>query len=147
MRLIERLRGRRGGAMAVIGLVVAIAMGSAGCMAGAAPYRVEITIHFSHFDPNRVTVPAGRQIQFVIHNLDPIDHEWILGDAQTHAVHRTGTEAHHGDRPNEVTIAALADRTTTLQLDQPRTDLTFVCHLPGHEAYGMVGLLVVEASG
>jgi uncharacterized cupredoxin-like copper-binding protein len=31
---------------------------------------------------------------------------------------------------------------TTLTFDQPGTVL-YICHLPGHEAYGMVGTLTI----
>src|SRR6266487_889137 len=75
-------------------------------------------------------------------NADPIDHEWIVGDAALHERHRTGTEAHHDGRPTEVSIDALTTRETTVSFSTPTT-LTFVCHLPGHEAYGMVGTLTV----
>ena len=39
-------------------------------------------------------------------NDDPIDHEWIVGDAAVHERHRTGTEPVHASRPTEVTIPA-----------------------------------------
>jgi uncharacterized cupredoxin-like copper-binding protein len=60
-----------------------------------------------------------------------------------HDRHRTGTEPVHEARPTEVSIGALATESTTVTFEEPGT-LTFVCHLPGHEAYGMTGTLVVE---
>ncbi|HEV8490000.1 MAG TPA: cupredoxin domain-containing protein [Candidatus Limnocylindrales bacterium] len=112
--------------------------------AGAAvdPTTVDIRIHFSRFIPSSVTVPAGRPITFVIRNDDPIDHEWIVGDAALHARHRDGTEPYHATRPTEVSIDALRERTTTVTFETPGT-YTFICHLPGHEAYGMVGTVTV----
>ncbi|HKG57173.1 MAG TPA: plastocyanin/azurin family copper-binding protein, partial [Candidatus Limnocylindrales bacterium] len=86
----------------------------------------------------------GRAVTFVIVNEDPIDHEWIVGDAAVHEGHRTGREPYHASRPTEVSIDAGATKRTTITFDAP-TALTYVCHLPGHEAYGMVGALVVEA--
>ena len=53
--------------------------------------------------------------------------------------HGTGRTA---PRPTEVSIPAGASRTTTITFATPGTYL-FICHLPGHEAYGMVGTLVV----
>ena len=41
-----------------------------------------------------------------------------------------------------ISLDAGATRRTTVTLDEPGT-LTFICHLPGHEAYGMTGTLVV----
>ena len=87
----------------------------------------------------------GQDQRFVIRNLDPIDHEWIVGDAATHERHRTGTEPVHASRPTEISIPAGQSRETTVTFNQPGTYL-YICHLPGHEAYGMVGTLVVTPS-
>ena len=112
---------------------------------GAAPRSAEIEIHHSHYGPDTLTVPAGTPITILLKNTDPIDHEWIVGDAATHERHRTGTEPIHASRPTEVTIPAGQSRETTVRFDQPGTYL-YICHLPGHEAYGMVGTLVVTPS-
>jgi uncharacterized cupredoxin-like copper-binding protein len=111
-----------------------------GC--GASPMRVQITIHYSHYDPPRLTVPHGVPVTFVIVNHDPIDHEWIVGDAALHQRHRTGTEPAHNARPTEITIAALTTRETTITFDKPGV-LQYICYLPKHEDYGMVGWLTV----
>jgi uncharacterized cupredoxin-like copper-binding protein len=111
--------------------------------ASSAPLIVDVRIRYSHYEPSRVTVPAGRPITFVLVNDDPIDHEWILGDAAVHERHRTGNEPYHAWRPTEVSIDAGTTKRTTITFDAPTT-LTYVCHLPGHEAYGMVGTLVVD---
>jgi uncharacterized cupredoxin-like copper-binding protein len=127
------------GLIAAGGLVAAL-VASAG--AATDPTTVEIRIHFSRFIPSTVTVPAGRPITFFISNEDPIDHEWIVGDAGVHDRHRTGTEPVHASRPTEVSIDALSQRTTTVTFDEPGT-YAFICHLPGHEAYGMTGTVTV----
>jgi uncharacterized cupredoxin-like copper-binding protein len=59
-----------------------------------------------------------------------------------HERHRTGSEPLHDTRPSEVTIPAFSTRVTTLTFDEPGEYL-YICHLPGHEAYGMVGTLRV----
>jgi len=128
-----------GAALAALGTVVAaVAFG-----AGDAPLTVEIRIRYSHYVPATLSVPTGRPIQFVIVNDDPIDHEWIVGDARVHEVHRTGAETHHGTRPTEVSIPALSRVTTTVTFVAGGSQL-FVCHLPGHEAFGMVGTLEIR---
>ena len=129
-----------------LGLGLAAALGAA-AVAGAVgreqePLVVPIEIHYSHFAPDTLRVPAGRPITFVITNTDPIDHEWIVGDAALHERHRTGTEPVHNARPTEVSIDPGREIRTTVTFTSPGT-LTYVCHLPGHEAYGMVGTLVV----
>ena len=135
-------------AVAALGLGLAAALGAA-VVAGAvgrierADRRRRSTIHYSHFEPAAISVPAGRPVTFVIHNTDPIDHEWIVGDAALHERHRTGTEPVHDARPTEVSIdAAQGAHGRRSRSRQPGT-LTFICHLPGHEAYGMVGTLTV----
>jgi uncharacterized cupredoxin-like copper-binding protein len=136
-------------AVAALGLGIATALGAA-VLAGAVsrpsgPIVVDVTIHYSTFEPAAISVPAGRPVTFVIHNTDPIDHEWIVGDEALHERHRTGTEPVHDARPTEVSIDALKERRTTVTFAQPG-QLTFICHLPGHEAYGMVGTLTVTGS-
>src|SRR4029077_2110995 len=85
---------------AVAGLLGAVLVALlSGC--GASPMRIQITIHYSHYDPSRLTVPHGVPVTFVIVNTDPIDHEWIVGDAALQQRHRTGTEPVHNARPTE----------------------------------------------
>ena len=127
---------------------IALSVGLAGIAAawthaaGLGPVTETIAIQHSHYDRSQVTVPVGVAVTIVLRNDDPIDHEWIVGDAATHERHRTGTEPVHASRPTEVTIPAGTTRATTITFKTPGTYL-YICHLPGHEAYGMVGTLVV----
>jgi uncharacterized cupredoxin-like copper-binding protein len=129
-----------GSRLAVAALLVVAAV-TAGCAPG--PVTVTITIHHSAFDLTEVTVPRGVPVTFVLVNEDPIDHEWLIGDDEFHDAHRTGTHATHGDVPTEVTIPALETARTTITFDESGT-LAYICHLPQHEAYGMIGTLTVE---
>jgi uncharacterized cupredoxin-like copper-binding protein len=131
-----------------LGLAIAVLTGiAAGTVARSKePIVVAITIHYSHYEPATVTVPVGRPITFVITNTDPIDHEWIVGDAATHERHRTGIEPVHAARPTEITIPALTEKRTTVTFPTSGS-LEFICHLPGHEAYGMVGTVTVTTDG
>lgn len=128
-----------------IGPVAAALFLGAVAVAGCAPFAqtVTITIHYSRFDETELRVPRGVPITFVLVNEDPIDHEWLIGDDAFHAAHRTGTHAAHGGVPTEVTVPALTTVETTITFDEAGT-FAYICHLPGHEAYGMVGHLVVE---
>jgi uncharacterized cupredoxin-like copper-binding protein len=143
-------RARRPGRLALVG-GIALSLGLAGIAAAwvKAPglslepaTTADIGIHFSQFTPTEVVATAGRPITITLSNTDPIDHEWLVGDAAFHERHRTGTEQHHGARPTEVSIPAGATVTTTVVFDQPG-DYLYICHLPGHEQYGMVGVLRV----
>jgi uncharacterized cupredoxin-like copper-binding protein len=113
---------------------------AAGC-AGPAD-RYEIVLRNSRYEPGSMSVPVGKPITVVLRNEDPIDHEWIVGDEALHDRHRDGTEPYHDERPTEVSVPALESRTTIVRFDTTGT-LRFVCHLPGHEAYGMVGTVTV----
>ena len=120
----------------------ALALLATGCGGGAAAAGPTIRIHFSHFEPDAVTVAAGKPVTITLRNDDPIDHEWIVGTAEVHERHRTGTEPVHNSIPTEVTIPALTTLTTTITFDRA-ADLLYICHLPHHEQYGMVGTLHV----
>lgn len=128
---------------AVVGGLLLLAGLAAGATSGTSPRRVEIHIHYSHFNPSELAVPRGAAVTFVLINDDPIDHEWLIGDAAFHERHRHGTEAHHGARPNEMSIPAMSSVETTLTFTKAGT-LQYICHLPGHEAYGMVGTLTID---
>lgn len=128
------------GVLAALTLFVAVAAASE---LGSGQITVDIRIHHSRYEPSVLTVPLGRPIRFVFHNEDPIEHEWIVGDAQVHEAHRTGTEQHHGARPTEVSIPALGTVTTIVTFPASGP-LLYICHLPGHEAYGMAGTLTIR---
>jgi uncharacterized cupredoxin-like copper-binding protein len=133
------MRARAAAAALAVVLVVPI---GAGCRPAPTSVRVEIVIHYSHFTPSEISVPHGVPVRFVLISHDPIEHEWLIGDAAFHERHRTGTEPQHGERPNEVTIPPFATVETTLTFEEPG-ELAFICHVPRHESYGMVGTLRV----
>jgi len=122
-----------------------LALALAGCVPGAEARErtVEITIHHSRFSLPRLSVERGSTVRFVIHNRDPIAHEFIVGDEHVQLVHENGTERHHGARPGEVSIPPGATRDTTFAFSRA-DELLFGCHLPGHYAYGMRGVITVR---
>jgi len=127
------------------GLVaVVVAAGAAAVALAARPgttpqTAITIEIKYSHFNPSAISVPVGVPVTITLVNDDPIDHEWIIGDDAVQQRHRTGTELLHPVRPTEQVIPALSTRVTTITFDHPAT-WKYICHLPGHEAYGMVGV-------
>jgi uncharacterized cupredoxin-like copper-binding protein len=104
--------------------------------------HVTIAIRYSHFTPGLLTVHAGEPVTITLRNDDPIEHEWIVGTPAVQERHRTGTEAVHDQIPTEVTIPSFSTRTTTITFEKAAI-LQYICHMPGHEAYGMVGTLRV----
>ena len=123
----------------VLGL---LAMAGSACGGAEASAEATVAIHFSRFVPEEATVPVGVPLTVTLRNEDPIEHEWIVGTAEVHERHRTGTEPFHDAVPTEVTIPALETRTTTVTFEEAG-EYQYICHLPGHEAYGMTGVLRV----
>jgi uncharacterized cupredoxin-like copper-binding protein len=127
-----------------------IALGLAGALlvgalvgwggAGDVGRTVSVTIHFSHFDVSSIPVSPGETVRFVIHNEDPIDHEFIVGDRYVQRIHENGTEPSHGAKPGEVTVPAGGTVETTYTFPTTPEHIEFACHLPGHYAFGMHGL-------
>ena len=114
----------------------------AGCSPGGGERTVTVDVHHSRFSIEQLSVRPGETVRFVLRNRDPIPHELIVGDQSVQDVHEAGSEAHHGDRPGEVSVAPGATAVTTYRFDRPGR-LLFGCHLPGHWAYGMRGTIEV----
>jgi uncharacterized cupredoxin-like copper-binding protein len=130
----------------LLGLVMVATAAALAFAGGRGPdplTNLEIVIHYSKFTPSEITVPVGVPVTITLRNDDPIDHEWIVGDDAVHAIHRVGTEPLHPDRPTEVVIPAGESRTTVVTFDSTGS-LAFICHLPLHEAYGMVGTVTIR---
>jgi plastocyanin len=144
MRALARL-----GLATVAMAAVSIAGYATGARSATAPVlgpglvTIEVRIHHSRFliDKN-VHVRPGTQVRFVVINDDPINHELVVGDAAVHQRHEQGTEASHPPIPGEVSVGALDNGLTTYRFDTPGT-FEYVCHLPGHAAYGMKGVFTV----
>ena len=135
--------GLLGGIVAALAIAGAAAAWTVARGATSTP-ELSVDIRYSHFEPSELSVPVGVPVTVVLRNLDPIDHEWILGDEGVHERHRTGTEPVHASRPTEITVPAGETRRTTIVLDAAGS-FRYICHLPGHEAYGMVGVLVASS--
>ena len=133
---------RRGVAVAAACATLLLAAGLAAA-ATATPDHVRtvaVTIHYSRFDLASLQVAPGETVRFVVTNTDPIDHEFLVGDAEMQRVHEKGTEALHGARPGEITVPAGTTVETTFTFPVALAPgWEFACHLPGHYAYGMHG--------
>jgi uncharacterized cupredoxin-like copper-binding protein len=114
---------------------------------GEAARTVEVTMHHSRFQPAVVRVAPGSTVRFLLRNTDPIDHEFILGDAATQRRHERGRDRHHhGEVPGERSVPAGQEAATTYTFPAGTAGqvLEFACHLPGHYAYGMRGTVRVS---
>jgi len=110
------------------------------------PPTVTITAHHSRFEPDRVNVKPGSTVRFVVHNADPIDHEFIIGPPETHDIHERGLpHFHDGAVPGEVTVPAGATVETFFTFGPSGSDpVQYGCHLAGHWTYGMHGKALIR---
>ncbi|HYT40076.1 MAG TPA: cupredoxin domain-containing protein, partial [Acidimicrobiia bacterium] len=115
-----------------------------GATAGAPVIR--ITAHHSRFEPDRLTVKANATVRIVVHNSDPIDHEFIIGPPAVHELHERGTPHFHtGVTPGEITVPAGATVETSWTFGPSGSPaVAYGCHLAGHWAYGMHGLATIR---
>jgi uncharacterized cupredoxin-like copper-binding protein len=112
---------------------------------GPGSVTVRIGIEHSAFDTDRIVVRPGSEVRFVVVNDDPIDHELIVGPDDVQELHERGNHAEHPAVPGEVSVGPNTEAETTYRFDEPG-QVVFACHLPGHFAYGMHGVVdVVEA--
>ena len=130
-------------AIPVLGLIGLLALVVTTAWGDGSDGTRTIAIRYSRFSETLIEVKAGEPVTFELRNEDPILHEWIVGTPDVHGRHRTGTEPYHDEVPTEVSIPAYETRLTTVTFDAPG-DYYFICHLPGHEAYGMSGVIQVR---
>ena len=128
---MKRIRVLR--AAAIVGVVLVVALGSAGCQGqsgGAGPNT--IVLEDFHFTPNRIDAKVGVPLTVTLVNRGTERH-----DLNFESIHMPGLGG----------VEAILDpgetRTITLTFDQPGTH-TFICTLPGHAAAGMTGAAFVS---
>jgi len=143
--------GRRTGRVVLVAAVAGAALAGGGARivapgGPAGPPTILITAHHSRFEPDRITVKPGSTVRFVVHNSDPIDHEFIIGPPATHELHERGTpHVHTGIVPGEITVPAGTTVETSWTFGPAGSPaVAYGCHLAGHWAYGMHGLAVIR---
>ena len=107
---------------------------------------VSITAHHSRYDPDRINVKPGSTVRFVVHNADPIDHEFIIGPPETHDIHERGLpHFHNGAVPGEITVPAGSTVETFWTFGPSGSNaVEYGCHLAGHWTYGMHGKAMIR---
>lgn len=112
----------------------------------AGPTTIAVTAHHSRFEPDRITVKPNETVRFVVHNADPIDHEFIIGPPAVHELHERGTpHFHSGVTPGEITVPAGATVETSWTFGPSgSSNVLYGCHLAGHWDYGMHGLATIR---
>ena len=128
---MERARVLR--TAAIVGVVLAVAVGSAGCggQSGGAGANT-IVLEDYRFTPNRIDARVGVPLTVTLVNRGTERH-----DLNFESIHMPGLGG----------VEAILDpgetRTIVLRFDQPGTH-TFICTLPGHAVAGMTGAAYVS---
>jgi uncharacterized cupredoxin-like copper-binding protein len=117
---------------------LANAKGDDDAVLGPGLVTVEVPIEHSIFLADDLRVYEGTMVRFVVVNRDPINHELVIGDEAVHRRHENGTERAHPPVPGEVSVGPNETGLTTYTFDEPGT-VEFMCHLPRHVEFGMVG--------
>jgi uncharacterized cupredoxin-like copper-binding protein len=133
-------------ALLTSGLVASAGEGDSPRVLGPGPVTVTLSVEHTRFDTDQIAVRPGTEVRFVVVNEDPINHELIVGPAEVHEIHEAGTHGSHPPVPGEVSVGPNAEAETTFRFDEPG-EVVFACHLPGHFAYGMKGLVEVVDGG
>lgn len=126
--------------LGVVALAIAAIAGATVLVHGgraAEPRTIEVVMRYSRFEPATIEVEPGETVRFVVRNGDPIDHEFILGDARVQRIHERGTEANHPPKPGEMSVAPHETAVTVYTFSSEPGSLVIGCHLPGHFDYGM----------
>ena len=145
-----RDRRRRPGRLALVG-GDRLSLGLAGIAAawarppGLDDRTVAIEIHYSHFSPSAVTVPLGVPVTFVLVNTTRSTTSGSSATPpSTSATGPARSPSTGRARPRSRSRPATGhhDRDVPGRLASQQ----YICHLPGHEAYGMVGTRVDHGS-
>ncbi|MGJ8596068.1 cupredoxin domain-containing protein [Sulfitobacter sp.] len=98
------------------------------------------------FEPDAIHIKEGSVVRFVINNLGHLDHEFFLGSFEEIKKHQQWMLEHpdmkHED-PNAVSIASGSSKTLDWNFSS-KTNLEFVCLVPGHREAGMFGVIMVH---
>jgi uncharacterized cupredoxin-like copper-binding protein len=96
------------------------------------------------FEPDRVTVGAGEVVRFKVTNAGRLDHEFLLGDEQSHKQQAGGMSGGGHQHSTGVFVAPGETGEVIWRFTEPG-EVIFACHVNGHYSAGMEGSLIVEA--
>jgi uncharacterized cupredoxin-like copper-binding protein len=115
---------------------------------GGAQSQVTITMKEFVFEPNSITVEAGKPVEFTLMNNGAVEHDFVIEVIPVIDVSSSGSGEHHmsGDHSKfDLHTSTPAGETSTLTFTptEPGT-YQIICSVPGHKEAGMTGELIVK---
>jgi uncharacterized cupredoxin-like copper-binding protein len=98
------------------------------------------------FEPERIEVSKGEQVQFVLRNGGELDHELVIGTVEANRQHAEAMAADPDMAHEDPDAKRLGPKTSGVlrwQFTQAGT-FEYACLIPGHREAGMVGTVVVR---
>jgi uncharacterized cupredoxin-like copper-binding protein len=132
----------------VLAVVAAACGGAAEVGSGSSedPRVIEVSaLDTLAYEPETIEVGAGETVTFVVTNTGEVDHEFVVGDEEMQAMaEEEMTEGMHGHTASMAALAVEPGETqeTTITFGEAGT-LEYACHVEGHYAGGMVGMIWV----
>ena len=112
--------------------------GAAGASPAASPAAsedcVSIVAHDIYFAANKVTIPADTDVTIELPNEGVTLHNFSITDHKNPDVKNL-----------EISVDVNPGETKSVTVNAPAGTYYFYCNVPGHEAAGMYGYLIVEA--
>ncbi|MBZ8134881.1 copper resistance protein [Afifella sp. IM 167] len=117
---------------------------------GAKGRRIEIVLSENDqgmfYAPDHVEVARGSEVRFDLRNEGVLEHEFVIGTAETNRHHAQEMEADpdmtHAD-PNAARLQPGGTKTLAWRFTEPGT-FEYACLIPGHREAGMLGRIVVK---
>lgn len=110
--------------------------------------KIEITqLDTFAFQPSSVEVEMGGTVTFAVTNEGETPHEFVLGDEMVQQAHESEMQEMGGemmpDEPSAITVQPGETKSLTWTFTEAGS-LQFGCHIAGHFAKGMVGVIDVS---
>ncbi|MGE5675812.1 MAG: cupredoxin domain-containing protein [Mycobacterium leprae] len=98
-----------------------------GCSAATGTREIQVTASDYKFEPSVIPVKPGERVKITVTNHGAVDHEFESEEAKI----------------EELVIPAGKSRSVTITAPAKAGEYQFFCDVPGHQAMGMVGKIVV----
>ena len=106
---------------------------------------IRITATEFKYEPATISVRAGETVEFVVTNKGMLDHELFLGtvsEQKDHEKEMSASPSQPMHDPNGIAVPKGKTASLIWTFTKPMT-IQYACHVPGHYAAGMYGVLTI----